>query len=493
MFNVQNANRIAVFIDVENLVFEVSKTDISLRLRPIIDRIREEGQIVSMRAYGDWSQPSISRHLNEFRVNIIEMTQLSTSVYGKNTADIQLAVDALEMALQSTSPDTVVIISGDRDFVPLVQKIKRYGKSVLGIGANEGSTSELLASACDMFLFVDDILNVDSSNQQPPIEDILPIKDLQPTEIIITPAPCEVPHSTVPEESVIPDTTNRKQRKAFLLLVKAISACERQMQPASESIVNMRMRQIKSTFYPNRFGFTTFRDFAIAAEKSGYVKIMPGDNTDGVVFDTSYHVAPQLLQEDPADFDYSTVESAVDSYRDILREYKKLELLCWSDRKKLVTRVWDYLTENSSHPQTYDEIIGDLQLYAASNMSGINARAVEIVVRTLSIAKCFDSDDGFPNFENTTCHIKPAVNLDEALRWMNYTYLNGIKMSVNDVVFVPDAVAILLFDEITDSSREETLKVFDMLGVSLETNETAMSLALKKAVAAKGITATESN
>ena len=126
-------------------------------------------------------------------------------------------------------------------------------------------------------------------------------------------------------------------------------------------------------------------------------------------------------------------------------------------------------------------------------MSGINSRAVEIVVRTLSIAKCFDSDDGFPNFENTTCHIKPAVNLDEALRWMNYTYLNGIKMSVNDLVFVPDAIAILLFDEITDSSREETLKVLDMLGVSLETNETAMSLALKKAVAANDITATESN
>lgn len=214
----QNINRIAVFIDVENLVGEMSKTATPLRLRPIIDRVREEGQIGSMRAYGDWSQPFLARYLGEFRNNIIEMTELSTSIQGKNTADVQLAVDALEMALQSISPDTVVIISGDRDFIPLVQKLKRYAKAVIGIGATEASTSKLLVGACDMFLFADDLLTTALGNQPIQVEEHQLVKSVE-----ISVAGAEADHPVV-KDAAVPEKVNRKLRKAFVLLANAIGA-----------------------------------------------------------------------------------------------------------------------------------------------------------------------------------------------------------------------------------------------------------------------------
>lgn len=472
----QSTNRIAVFIDVENLVCEVNKTALPLRLRPIIDRIREEGQIVSMRAYGDWSQQYMGRFLSEFRSNLIEMIQLSTSTQGKNTADIQLAVEALEMVLQPVSPDMVVIVSGDRDFVPLVQKIKRYGKAVVGIGASEDSTSKLLAEGCDMFLFAYDIMQTTQGSQSP----LTPVQD--------TTAAAKT--AEVTEEPVILERVNRKLRKAFVVLAKAISACERQGQIASESVVGMRMRQITSTFYPGRYGFGTFREFASAAEKAGYAKITAEGDADGVIFDVRHYVAPELLHEELADYEYNTVESALDSYRDILKTYKKLELLSWSDRQKLVTRAWESLSESS---KTFDELIGDLQLYAASNFSWVDARATELVVRTLSIARCFASEDGVPHFENASCHLRAAVELEEALFLMNYTYLNGIKMSVADVVFDIDAVAILLYDEATDQSKIEARKLLERLGISSEPQETSMGLALKKAGADQEPAETPSN
>ncbi|MDH7601328.1 MAG: NYN domain-containing protein [Armatimonadota bacterium] len=449
------APSIAVFIDAENLLIELWKAGVRLRLKPIIDRIREEGRIASIKAYGDWSRQPLIGFVQEFRTNIIEMVQLSTSAEGKNTGDIQLALDALEMAVQPASPSVFVIVSGDRDFVPLVQKLKRYGKFVMGIGHCETSTSKLLADACDLFIFADEILE----------------KTFAAPGMQVAP--------TTDEATVVGEVKlSSKLRKAFALLAKAVASCGRDGLPASDSLVQVRMRQLDSTFYPGRYGFVTFHEFAQAAEAAGYARILHRSGAEGLVFDATYQVDPELVREDLVDYDYSTVESALESYKDILRTYKKLELLPWSDRKTLVAHAWDYLSDS---PKTYDDLVAELQLYAAANMSWVSEKAIELLVRTLSIARCFVSDDGCPHFFNTKCHVKPAVTLDEALHLMNYTYLNGIKLAVPNVEFVVDAVAILLFDEATDETRREAQKLIAELGVSLEPEETAMSLALKKA------------
>ena len=155
-----------------------------------------------------------------------------------------------------------------------------------------------------------------------------------------------------------------------------------------------------------------------------------------------------------------------------------------------MSRAWECLAEG---PKTYDDLIVHLKDYAAANIRWVDNRAVGLIVRTLSIAKCFNSDGVVPHFENMTCLIKPAVGLEEALFWMNITYLNGIRMSVHDVVFDVDVVAILLFDELTDTSRAEAKRLLENLGVSSDAEETAMSLALKMAGADQESVATESS
>lgn len=222
---------IAVFIDAENLLTELWKTGIRLRMKPIIDRIREEGRIASIRAYGDWSRQPLIGFVQEFRTNVIEMVELSTSAEGKNTADIQLALDALEMAMQPASPSVFVIVSGDRDFVPLVQKLKRYGKLVMGVGHCETSTSKLLADACDVFIFADEILERAYANDG-----------------IVVAAPTGQAILAADALKVSGETKiSRKLRKAFTLLAKAIASCGRDGLPASDSLVQVRMRQLDST------------------------------------------------------------------------------------------------------------------------------------------------------------------------------------------------------------------------------------------------------
>ncbi|MGQ9455091.1 MAG: NYN domain-containing protein [Armatimonadota bacterium] len=462
MLKADHTNSIAVFIDAENLVAETEKAGVPFRIKSIVDRIREEGRIASIRAYGDWSRPPLSKYVDEFKSNVIEMIQLSTSTEGKNTADIQLALDALEMALQPSSPNVFIMISGDRDFVPLAQKIKRYGKFAVGIGYSETSTSKLLAGACDLFLFANEILDKTLSAGMP--------------------SRASESAPTVSAEGVSGvERINRKLRKAFTLLAKAIAACERHGLPASSLAVQVRIRQLDSTFYPGRYGFATFRDFAVAAEKAGYARIIDGRDTDSMTFDATFVVDAELVGDELVDYDYSTVEDAVESYRDILRTYKKLEILPWADRKRFVERAWECL---SKAPMTYDELIGELELYAAANLDYIPDKAIELLVRTLSIASCFTSDDGVAHFYNLKCHVKPAVSLEEALHLMNYTYLNGIKISVPDVKFVVDAVAILLFDEATDETREQASRLIREI-VGTEPEETALGLALKKAGVSK--------
>jgi uncharacterized LabA/DUF88 family protein len=138
-------SRVAIFLDAENLIIEAQKAGLPIEIKLIVDRVREEGLLNYAKAYADWTDSHTLPYTGDFYNNVFELTQLN-SRYGKNTGDIQLVVDALEMALLPGSPEIFVIVAGDRDFVPLVQKLKRYGKRVIGIGRFAGSDQPYLAA-----------------------------------------------------------------------------------------------------------------------------------------------------------------------------------------------------------------------------------------------------------------------------------------------------------------------------------------------------------
>ena len=125
-------------------------------VRAILERLVEIGRIVSKRAYCDWQLFTDSiQPLHELGIELIEIPDRQYT--GKNSADIRLVADAVEMCLTRDHIGTFAILSGDSDFTPLVAKLKEYGKDVIGVGM-KGSTSQLLVENCDQFIYYEDIV-----------------------------------------------------------------------------------------------------------------------------------------------------------------------------------------------------------------------------------------------------------------------------------------------------------------------------------------------
>src|ERR687896_1661943 len=149
--------RIALFLDFENLALGARDRGERLDMSVIMEALSERGRVVVRRAYADWNLFSEHRAgLVSERIEMIEVPQ-RTGMVRKNAADIKLAVDALEIAFQRDFITTFVIASGDSDFTPLVLKLRELNMKVIGVGV-EGSTSELLPGACDEFLFYEKLL-----------------------------------------------------------------------------------------------------------------------------------------------------------------------------------------------------------------------------------------------------------------------------------------------------------------------------------------------
>lgn len=158
--------RIALFIDFENLALGARDRREQLNMSVIMDALSERGRVVVRRAYADWNL--FSEHRQDLlgqRIEMIEVPQ-RTGTVRKNAADIKLAVDALEFAFQRDFLTTFVICSGDSDFTPLVLKLRELNRRVIGVGV-EGSTSELLPGACDEFLFYERLLGPGTAKAAP--------------------------------------------------------------------------------------------------------------------------------------------------------------------------------------------------------------------------------------------------------------------------------------------------------------------------------------
>jgi uncharacterized protein (TIGR00288 family) len=154
--------RIALFVDFENLAIGAKDRGEQLDMGVIVEALNDRGRVVARRAYADWNLFSEYRqNLVSQRIEMIEVPQ-RTGIVRKNAADIKLAVDALELAFERDFITTFVIASGDSDFTPLVSKMRELNRRVIGVGV-EGSTSELLPGACDEFLFYERLLGKGSA------------------------------------------------------------------------------------------------------------------------------------------------------------------------------------------------------------------------------------------------------------------------------------------------------------------------------------------
>jgi uncharacterized LabA/DUF88 family protein len=232
----QDEQRLALFIDFENIAIGVRdahyrKFDINL----VVERLLEKGKLLSKRAYADWSRyADYKRSFHEAAIELIEVPQ--KSIGGKNSADIRLVVDAMDMSFQKEHITCFVVASGDSDFSPLVSKLKENNKYVIGLGV-KNSTSDLLIENCDEFIFYEDLVR---GQQQPALPNI----------------------AGVPE----------KLQEAFGLLVDSILALQRENKDILwGSMVKETMKRKKPSFNETYYGFRTFSHLLEDAQRRGIV------------------------------------------------------------------------------------------------------------------------------------------------------------------------------------------------------------------------------
>ncbi|CAG4882560.1 NYN domain-containing protein [Georgfuchsia toluolica] len=157
MASSQDTVSMALFCDFENVALGVRDANYEkFDIKPILERLLLKGSIVVKKAYCDWDRyKSFKATMHEANFELIEIPHVRQS--GKNSADIRLVVDALDLCYTKLHVNTFVIISGDSDFSPLVSKLRENAKQVIGVGVKQ-STSDLLIANCDEFIFYDDLV-----------------------------------------------------------------------------------------------------------------------------------------------------------------------------------------------------------------------------------------------------------------------------------------------------------------------------------------------
>src|SRR5210317_115845 len=148
---------LALYCDFENIALGVRDAQYSrFDIKEVLERLLVKGNIVVKKAYCDWERyKDFKADMHEASFELIEIPHLRQS--GKNSADIRMVVDALDLCYTKSHVDTFVVISGDSDFSPLVSKLRENNKIVIGVGVKE-STSNLLIANCDEFIYYDDIV-----------------------------------------------------------------------------------------------------------------------------------------------------------------------------------------------------------------------------------------------------------------------------------------------------------------------------------------------
>jgi uncharacterized protein (TIGR00288 family) len=238
----------AVFVDFENLALGVEQDKKGrFEIELVLKRLLERGRIVFKRAYCDWSR--FQNFMHEFHRYGFEMVDIpSSKVSGKNSADIRMVVDAIDLCYSKSHIDTFVLVTGDSDFSPLVSKLKENDKRVIGCGVRS-STSDLLANNCDEFIFYDDLIRVQKRTQTR-----------------------RRPRKETATNDVEAGVDKRKQ-EAFDRLVATVASLETDYDPVWGSLVKPTLKRVYPGFNESYYGYTTFAELLQDAAKEGVIQL----------------------------------------------------------------------------------------------------------------------------------------------------------------------------------------------------------------------------
>ena len=260
----------ALFCDFENVALGVRDAKCGqFDIRRVLERLLLKGSIVVKKAYCDWERyKDFKNTMHEAAFELIEIPHIRQS--GKNSADIRMVVDALDLCYTKSHVDAFVIISGDSDFSPLVSKLRENNKYVIGIGVKD-STSDLLSANCDEFIFYDDLVREQKPKRRP-----------TPRKVVAKPVASDVAKTAVAkgEDELVAEKTEERQeerrQEGFDFIVETIEAlvAERGEEKMWGSIVKQTMKRRKPGFTESAYGYRSFKEMIEDAQKHNMLTIV---------------------------------------------------------------------------------------------------------------------------------------------------------------------------------------------------------------------------
>jgi uncharacterized protein (TIGR00288 family) len=244
-----DAYNIAVFFDLENLVIGAKEARYaSFDVQKVLQRLVEKGNVVVKKAYADWRNlQSYKQGFHEAAVEMIEIP--GSKLGGKNSADIKMVVDAMELSYTKPHIDAFALASGDSDFSPLVSKLRENGKHIIGMGVKQ-STSHLLLDNCDEFIFYDDLVK---RQKRGPSRKI----------------------ARLPKE----------KQEAFDQLVDAALALQREGRVLHSSLVKDTVKRKQPQFNEEYHGYSSFTRLLEDAERNNVIKLRKDPRSGTYVID----------------------------------------------------------------------------------------------------------------------------------------------------------------------------------------------------------------
>ncbi|HKP92565.1 MAG TPA: NYN domain-containing protein [Chthoniobacterales bacterium] len=241
----------AVFLDLENIALGALEAQFpAFDIRKVIERLLLKGHIVVKKAYCDFDRyKAFKRGLHEAAFELIEIPHVRQS--GKNSADIRMVVDALDLCYTKSHVDSFVIISGDSDFSPLVSKLRENAKTVIGVGVKK-STSDLFISNCDEFIYYDDLVRGEQTKKK------------------------RNAHPPAPAKAHAEKGNSLSVDRALDLLSRTVDALRAERgedYPIRGSLVKQAIKRQNPGFNERAHGFRAFNELLLEAQKRGLLKL----------------------------------------------------------------------------------------------------------------------------------------------------------------------------------------------------------------------------
>jgi uncharacterized protein (TIGR00288 family) len=252
----------AVFLDLENIALGAREASYPrFDIQKVIERLLLKGHIVVKKAYCDFDRyKEFKRDLHEAAFELIEIPHVRQS--GKNSADIRMVVDALDLCYTKGHVDSFVIISGDSDFSPLVSKLRENAKTVIGVGVKK-SSSDLFINNCDQFIYYDDLVRPEPSKSR------------------------RASAAGVAASKTAETEPKRPSREKALELIEetfeAITDEREEDERIWGSMIKQAIKRRNPGFNERAHGFRSFNELLLEAEKRGLVKLEPDEKSGGYI------------------------------------------------------------------------------------------------------------------------------------------------------------------------------------------------------------------